>query len=98
MKIAIISFDASHQTGPGEVTANLIESLCENHWISVFSHNVEGIDLSKIAYYKVPAVSYSKILECITFFISCTIIFAVLHLFKKVKFDIVHSNEYQCGF
>ena len=98
MKIAIISLDASHQTGPGEVTASLIENLYENHQISVFSHNAQGIDLSKITYYKVPTITYSKILECITFFVSCTIILVVLFLFRKRDFDIVHSNEYLCGF
>lgn len=74
--------------------AALIERLCENHQVSVFSHSIEGIDLSKIRYYKVPIVTRPSILGGITFLVFSTIILAVLSLLRKRDFDIIHSTDY----
>ncbi len=94
MKIAFIAPSVNHQAGPAKVTAALIERLCQDHQVSVFSHSIEGIDLSKIRYHKVPAVTCPKILEGITFLVFSTIILAVLSLLRKRDFDIIHSTDY----
>ena len=96
MKIAFITPDVSHQEGPAKVTACLIERLHKDHQVSVFSHSIAGIDLSKIKHHKVPAVKHPKFLEYITFLISSTIILAVLSLLRKRDFDIIHG--YVCAF
>ncbi len=98
LRIAFIAFDINYQGGPAKVTAALIERFCEDHQVSVFSHTIEGIDLSKIKYYKVPALTRPKFLACITFPASSTIILAILFLFRKWDFDIIYSTEYFCGF
>lgn len=96
MKIAFIAPSVNRQAGPAKVTAALIERLCEDHQISVFSHTIGGIDLSKIKYHKVPAVTHPKFLAYITFLVSSTIILAILSLFRKRDFDIIHG--YVCAF
>ena len=85
-----------HQGGPAKVTAALVERLCEDHQVSVFSHTIEGIDLSKIKRYRVPAFTRPKFLAYISFLVSSTIILAGLSLFRKRDFDIIHG--YVCVF
>ena len=96
MKIAFIAPGVHQHAGPAKVAAALIERLCEDHQVSVFSHTIEGIDLSKIKHYEVPAVNRPKFLAYITFLISSTIIFTVLSLLRKRDFDIIHG--YVCAF
>jgi UDP-glucose:(heptosyl)LPS alpha-1,3-glucosyltransferase len=96
LRIAFITPSVNHQAGPAKVTAALIERLCQDHQVSVFSHSIEGIDLSKIKHHKVPAVTHPKFLEYITFLVSSTIILAVLSLLRKRNFDIIHG--YVCAF
>ncbi len=96
MKIAFIAYDVNHQAGPSKVTAALVERLCEDHQVSVFSHTIEGIDLSKIKHHRVPAIMHPKFLSYISFLVSSTIILAVLSLFRKRDFDIIHG--YVCAF
>lgn len=96
MRVAIIAFDVNHHAGPARVTAALVERLCEDHQVSVFSHTIEGVDLSKIKHYEVPAVNRPKFLAYITFLISSTIILTVLSLLRKRDFDIIHG--YVCAF
>ena len=96
LKIAFIAPDVHHHAGPARVTAALIERLCEDHQVSVFSHTTEGIDLSKIKHHRVPAVTHPKFLAYISFLASSTIILAVLSLFRKRDFDIIHG--YVCAF
>ena len=96
MKIAFIANDVNHQGGPAKVTAALVERLCEDHQVSVFSHTIEGIDLSKIKHHRVPAIMRPKFLSYISFLSSSTIILAVLSLFRKRDFDIIHG--YVCAF
>lgn len=91
MRVAIIAFDVNHHAGPARVTAALVERLCEDHQVSVFSHTIEGVDLSKIKHYEVPAVNRPKFLAYITFLISSTIILTVLSLLRKRDFDIIHG-------
>ena len=96
MRIAFIANDVNHQGGPAKVTAALVERLCEDHQVSVFSHTIEGIDLSKIKHHRVPAIMRPKFLSYISFLSSSTIILAVLSLFRKRDFDIIHG--YVCAF
>jgi len=96
LKIAFIAYDVNHQGGPAKVTAALVERLCEDHQVSVFSHTIEGIDLSKIKHHKVPAIMHPKFLSYISFLVSSTVILAVLSLFRKRDFDIIHG--YVCAF
>jgi UDP-glucose:(heptosyl)LPS alpha-1,3-glucosyltransferase len=96
LRIAFIANDVNHQGGPAKVTAALVERLCEDHQVSVFSHTIEGIDLSKIKHHRVPAIMRPKFLSYISFLSSSTIILAVLSLFRKRDFDIIHG--YICAF
>ena len=96
MKIAFIAYDVNYQGGPAKVTAALVERLCEDHQVSVFSHTIEGIDLSKIKHHKVPAIIRPNFLSYISFLVSSTVILAVLSLFRKRDFDIIHG--YVCAF
>jgi len=98
LKIAFIAPGVHHHAGPARVTAALIGRLCEDHQVSVFSHTIEGIDLSKIKHYKVPAVTRPKFLAYITFLVSSTIILTVLSLLRKRDFDIIHSAGCCCAF
>ncbi len=98
MKIAFIAPDVHYHAGPARVTAALIERFCEDHQVSVFSHTIEGIDLSKIKHYKVPAITRPKFLAYITFLVSSTIILTVLSLLRKRDFDIIHSSGCCCAF
>ncbi|GAF92631.1 unnamed protein product, partial [marine sediment metagenome] len=66
MKIAFIAPGVNHHAGPAKVTAALVERLCEDHQVSVFSHTIEGIDLSKIKHHRVPAVTHPEFLAYIT--------------------------------
>ena len=98
MRIAVITSGVHHQAGPAKVTAALVESLCEDHQVSVFSHNIEGIDLSKIKRYKVPAVTRPNFLAYLTFLVSSTIILTALSFLRKRSFDIIHSAGCCCAF
>ena len=98
MRIAIVSPAVNLHSGPARVTAALVERLCEDHQVSVFSHTIDGIDLSKIRHHKVPAVTRPNVLAYITFLVSSTIILAVLSLRKKGGFDIIHSAGCCCAF
>jgi len=98
LKIAFIAPSVHHHAGPAKVAAALIERLCENHQVSVFSHTIEGIDLSKIKYYRVAAFTHPRFLAYISFLVSSTIILAVLSLHRKKDFDIIHSSGYSCVF
>ena len=98
MRIAVIAPGVHHQAGPANVTAALVERLCEDHQVSVFAHTIEGIDLSKIKHYKVPAVTRPKFLAYITFLVSSTIILTALSFFRKRSFDIIHSTGCCCTF
>ncbi len=96
MKIAFIAYDVNHHGGPAKVTAELVERLCEDHQVSVFSHTIEGIDLFKIKHHRVPAIVHPLFLSYISFLVFSTIILAVLSLFRKRDFDIIHG--YVCAF
>jgi len=98
LKIAFISPSVHHHAGPATVIASLIERLCENHQVSVFSHDIDGIDLSKVKHYKVPALRRPSFLAYATFLVSSTITLAVLSLFRKIDFDIIHSSGCCCAF
>lgn len=98
MRIAVIAPGVHHQAGPAEVTAALVERLCEDHQVSVFSHTIEGIDLSKIRHYKVPVVTHPEFLAYITFLVSSTIILTALSFLRKRSFDIIHSAGCCCAF
>lgn len=98
MRIAVITSDVHHQAGPAKVTAALIERLCEDHQVSVFSHTIEGIDLSKIKHYKVPAVTRPNFLGYVTFLVCSTIILTALSFLRKRSFDIIHSAGCCCAF
>ncbi len=98
MRIAVITSGVHHQAGPAKVTAALVEKLCEDHQVSVFSHSIEGIDLSKIKHYKVPAVTRPNFLAYLTFLVSSTIILTALPFLGKRSFDIIHSAGCFCAF
>jgi len=98
LKIAFIAPGVHYQAGPAKATAALVERLCEDHQVSVFSHTIEGIDLSKIKHYKVPAVTHPKFLAYITFLVSSTIILTALSFLRKRDFDIIHSAGCCCAF
>jgi UDP-glucose:(heptosyl)LPS alpha-1,3-glucosyltransferase len=98
LRIAVITFGVHHQAGPAKVTAALVERLCEDHQVSVFSHNIEGIDLSKIKHYKVPAVTRPNFLAYLTFLVCSTIILTALSFLRKRSFDIIHSAGCCCAF
>jgi len=98
LRIAVITSGVHHQAGPAKVTAALVERLCEDHQVSVFSHNIEGIDLSKIKHYKVPAVTRPNFLAYLTFLVSSTIILTALSFLRKRSFDIIHSAGCCCAF
>ena len=98
MRIAVITPGVHHQAGPAKVTAALVERLCENHQVSVFSQNIEGIDLSKIKHYKVPAVTRPNFLAYLTFLVSSAIILTALSFLRKRSFDIIHSAGCCCAF
>ncbi len=98
MKIAFIVLNVSYQAGPAKATASLIERLCEDHQVSVFSHTLEGIDLSKIKHYKLPAFTRPKLLAYITFLVSSTIILIALSFLRKRSFDIINSTGCCCTF
>jgi len=98
LRIAIVTSGVHHQAGPANVTAALVERLCEDHQVSVFSHNIEGIDLSKIKHYKVPAVTRPNFLAYLTFLVSSTIILTALSFLGKRSFDIIHSAGCFCAF
>jgi hypothetical protein len=98
LKIAFIAFDVHHHAGPAKVTASLIERFCEDHQVSVFTHTIEGIDLSRINYHRVPAVTHPEFLAHVSFLVSSTIILFALSLFRKRDFDIIHSTGYFCAF
>ena len=97
MRIAVITSDVHHQAGPAKVTAALVERLCDDHQVSVFSHNIEGIDLSKIKHYKVPAVTRPNFLAYLTFLVCSTIILTALSFLRKRSFDIIHSAGCCCA-
>jgi len=98
LRIAIIAPGVHHQAGPANVTAALVERLCEDHQVSVFSHTIKGIDLAKIRQYKVPVVTRPKFLAYITFLVSSTIILTALSFLRKRSFDIIHSAGCCCAF
>jgi len=98
VRIAIIAPSVHHQSGPAKVTAALVERLCKDHQVSVFSHTIEGVDLSKIKHYKVPAFTRPKFLAYITFLVSSTIILTALSFLRKRNFDIIHSEGWCCAF
>jgi hypothetical protein len=98
LKIAFIAPDVHHHAGPARVTTALIERLCEDHQVSVFSHTIEGIELSKIKHHKVPAIMHPKFLSYISFLVSSTIILTALSLLRKRDFDIIHSAGCCCAF
>jgi UDP-glucose:(heptosyl)LPS alpha-1,3-glucosyltransferase len=98
LRIAVITSGVHHQAGPAKVTAALVERLCDYHQVSVFSHTIEGIDLSKIKHYKVPAVTRPNFLAYITFLVCSTIILTALSFLRKRSFDIIHSAGCCCAF
>jgi len=98
LRIAVIAPGVHYQAGPAKVTAALVERLCEDHQVSVFSHTVEGIDLSKIKHYKVPTITHPKFLAYITFLVSSTIILTALSFLREKGFDIIHSAGCCCAF
>ena len=98
MKIAFIAPDVTPETGPGRVNVSLLERICEDHQVSLLSHTVKGIDLSRIKYYRLPAIKRKNVWGSISFIVSSTIIFTVLSLLRKKDFDIIHSADYSCSF
>ena len=98
LKIAFIAHHVNFEAGPATVTAHLVERLCEDHQVSVFSNTINGIDLLKVKHYKVPALRCAKSLAHITFLISSTLLLAALSLLRKTDFDIIHSTGYDSAF
>ena len=99
MKIAFVARDVNHHAGAPMVTAALIERFCDDHEVSVFSHTIEGINMSKIKHHKVPIVPGTRTLNYLSFLICSTIILAFWRLLRRRNFDIIHcSNEYCCLF
>ena len=98
MKIAFIAHHVNFEAGPATVTAHLVETLCKDHQVSVFSNTINGIDLLKVKHYKVPRLRCGKSLAHITFLISSTLVLAALSLFRKTDFDIIHSTGYDFAF
>ncbi len=97
LKIAFVGHSVSHQAGPANVTACLIERLCEGHDISVFSVSVKGIDLGRIKHHRVPAIAppkFSKSISTITFLVYSTLILSVLSLLRQRDYDVIHSMGY----
>jgi len=60
LKIAFIAHHVNFEAGPATVTAHLVEMLCEDHQVSVFSNTINGIDLLKVKHYKVPGLRCAK--------------------------------------
>jgi len=98
LRIAFIAHHVNFEAGPATVTAHLVERLCEDHQVSVFSNTINGIDLLKVKHYKVPALRCAKSLAHITFLISSTLLLAALSLLRKTDFDIIHSTGYDSAF
>ena len=98
LKIAFIAHHVNFEAGPATVTAHLVERLCEDHQVSVFSNTINGIDLLKVKHYKVPELRCAKSLAHITFLISSTLLLAALSLLRKTDFDIIHSTGYDSAF
>jgi len=99
VKIAFVANDVNKHTGAPRATAALIERFCDDHEVSVFSHTIEGINLSKIKHHKVPAAPGTRTLNYLSFLICSTIILAFWRLLRRRNFDIIHcSNEYCCLF
>jgi len=99
VKIAFVAHDVNQWAGAPRVTAALIEHFCDDHEVSVFSHTIEGINMSKIKHHKVPAVPGTQTLNYLSFLICSTIILAFWRFLRRRNFDIIHcSNEYCCLF
>lgn len=99
MRIAFVAHDVNQWAGAPRVTAALIERFCDDHQVSVFSHTIEGINMSKIKHHKVPAYSGTRTLNYLSFLICSTIILAFWRFLRRRNFDIIHcSNEYCCLF
>jgi len=99
VKIAFVAHDVNQWAGAPRVTAALIERFCDDHEVSVFSHTIEGINMSKIKHHKVPAVPGTRTLNYLSFLICSTIILAFWRVLRRRNFDIIHcSNEYCCLF
>ena len=98
MRIAFIAPYVSNRAGPARVIANLIDKLCEDHQITVFAHAVEGIRLTNVKHCKVPGAVSNKLLGYVVWLISSTLFMAIFFLFRKKRYDIIHSQTYLGAF
>ena len=92
MKIAYITHEVNRRAGPARCMAELVERVSNEHEVTVFSSELDIIDRGKVRYYKIPAVKHTYILNYLVFFICSTVLLAVLSLFRRSKFDVVHST------
>ena len=99
MKIAFVARDVNQHAGPPGVAAALIERFCDDHEVSVLSHTIEGIDISKIKHHTVPTIPRTWTLNYLSFLICSTIILSFWQLLRRRSFDIIHcSAGYDCLF
>ncbi|MBA7667854.1 D-inositol-3-phosphate glycosyltransferase [subsurface metagenome] len=99
MRIAFVAHDVNQWAGTPRVAAALIERFCDDHEVSVFSHTIEGINMSKIKHHKVPAAPRTRTLNYLSFLICSTIILALWRFLRRRNFDIIHcSTGYDCLF
>jgi len=99
VKIAFVAHNVNKIAGTPRVTAALIERFCDEHEVTVFSHTIEGVDISKIEYHKVPAVPGTWVVNYLLFLFCSTIMLAFWKLLRRKNFDIIHcSTGYDCLF
>lgn len=99
MKIAFVSSLGIHKHGGTQKSvAWLIEDLAGEHEVSVFAPYIDGVDIRKIRFFRVPVIGRPAILRYLTFLIGNTILFAIMKLLKKGNFDIVNVTGADCLF
>lgn len=98
MRIAFVAPYVGDRAGPARVIASMIDRLSEDHQITVFAHAMDGIRPANVKHCRVPGAVGNKLLGLIVWLASSTILTAVLSLFKRKRYDIVHSQTYVGAF
>ena len=89
MKIAYVTaIGVNKHGGTQKCSAWLLEELSNSNNVSVFTISVEGININKVHFYKIPAINYPSLPRYIMFFILNSLLFTL----KKNNYDIIHAT------
>jgi S-methylmethionine-dependent homocysteine/selenocysteine methylase len=86
MKIAYAMINCNRRDGSARAVNEVAERLAKKHEVHLYARKAEDLDLSRIAWHRVPGVNWAEVIDFGSYYLE------VNRLVRPGQFEIVHRS------